>query len=589
MEPSQKRAKLENGGTDDEASPNIFDNGDGTEDDNKLATYGILGDKFESQRSEIQKTYATAKPYPHAQIFDLFQPDFLNTIKEEIKSQTTVNFKESDLFRVYQSIDMANLEPGTPLAKKLIHVMKLRELLYSQEWRSTMEEMTDLPAGTLTEQIDCACNCHAPGCHLLCHDDVIGTRKISYIIYLTESDWKPEEGGSLELYEPQLDEDSQSDDGKSTTQAHALPLPVSRAWPIFNSMAFFVVTPGSSFHAVQEVVGDRPRLSLQGWYHAKDPPENIELATLQQLKLKKNVVKNDGNKGAKPESDASSKVIADFTEEDREYLKKYIQSEFLAEESMQEIQERFEKDSSAQLQNFLKPTWVPTMQPQKPIVYDEAYYSSNVSPEWKLQGPAHKQRYLKYIQDAETTDDALVVGSLLQHIKTNVFESDPMRRYLAFVTGLGQPGVKESQIRQFRPGLDYTVAHYGLLVDQSVLDATMCFVYDENDDKDAWESGDVGGFECYIEADDIDHDHNDAEGNRVASSDQGPADEYNEDDDTELLSVSASNNTLSLVFRDPGTMRFVKYVGSSAPSSRFDICMEYDVPPDDEDEAGKSL
>jgi hypothetical protein len=115
------------------------------------------------------------------------------------------------------------------------------------------------------------------------------------------------------------------------------------------------------------------------------------------------------------------------------------------------------------------------------------------------------------------------------------------------------------------------------MVDQSVLDATMCFVYDENDENIVWESGDCGGFECYIAADDQDDD------------DKGPADEYNEDDDTELLSVSASNNTLSLVYRDPGTMRFVKYVGSSAPSSRYDISMEYAVPPGPEEEGSDDV
>ena len=31
-------------------------------------------------------------------------------------------------------------------------------------------------------------------------------------------------------------------------------------------------------------------------------------------------------------------------------------------------------------------------------------------------------------------------------------------------------------------------------------------------------------------------------------------------------------------------MRFVKYVGSSAPSSRYDICMEYEVNDDEEDD-----
>ncbi|KAG7367558.1 Oxoglutarate and iron-dependent oxygenase degradation domain containing protein [Nitzschia inconspicua] len=538
----------------------------------------ILSPTLQSQKETIQKSYSTAEPYPYAQIFDMFDPDFLNAVKDEIKTQTTVSFKESDLFRVYQSIDLANLDPQSLQAKTLKNVMRLRQLLYSQELRTFMEEVTGLAPGTLTNQIDCACNCHAPGCHLLCHDDVIGTRKISYIIYLTEPDWKPEEGGALELYNPQLDDDDS--DSNSTAVTKSLPIPVKRAWPVFNSMAFFVVTPGSSFHAVQEVLGDRPRLSLQGWFHAKDPPPNMELATLQQLKSKKDSSLRTTSpskkvEAAEEDNTNTADTLDEFTEEDREYLKRYIQPEFLSEEGMKEIQERFENDSSAQLKNFLKPTWVPKLQPSKSFVYDESYYSSGVTKEWTLQGPAHKQRYLKYKHDDSASDDTLVVGSLLNHVKVNVFESDAMKKYLGFVTALGNPtGINSSEIRQFRPGLDYTVAHHGLLVDESVLDATMCFVHDENDGSDAWESGDVGGFECYIEAEDSD-----------TQSSSGPADEYSEDDDTELLSVSASNNTLSLVYRDPGTMRFVKYIGSSAPSGRFDICMEYSVVSEDDDEA----
>mmetsp|Transcript_22544 Transcript_22544/g.34325 ORF Transcript_22544/g.34325 Transcript_22544/m.34325 type:complete len:268 (-) Transcript_22544:9-812(-) len=247
---------------------------------------------------------------------------------------------------------------------------------------------------------------------------------------------------------------------------------------------------------------------------------------------------------------------------------------------MDEMQKCFEKDSSVQLRNFLLDKWVPKMEPQKSIVYDDSYYRSGVSSEWKLTGPAHKQRYLEY-EPATTnaTDCCPMEGALMHHVKQKVFESEQMARYLKALTRLEKPtGIRTGKIRRFRPGLDYTVAHYGLLVEKSVLDATMCFVYDENDDRDAWESGDVGGFECYIEADDDDDNDGGAEGGN------GPADEYNEDDDTELLSVSASNNTLSLVYRDPGTMRFVKYVGSSAPSSRYDICMEYAVESHDEEE-----
>ena len=44
-----------------------------------------------------------------------------------------------------------------------------------------------------------------------------------------------------------------------------------------------------------------------------------------------------------------------------------------------------------------------------------------------------------------------------------------------------------------------------------------------------------------------------------------------------MLSVSASFNTLSLVHRDEGLMRFVKYVSHLAPSSRWDVAMQYTV------------
>lgn len=518
---------------------------------------------------ELRQKYKDNKPYPHAQIHNIFQPDFLTSVKDEIKSQTKVNFKESDLFRVYQSIDMANLTPGSELASQLPHVMKLREVLYSQEWRSFIERLAGLPPSTLNSQIDCACNCHAPGCHLLCHDDVIGTRKISYIIYLTEPDWKEEEGGSLELY------DSQEEGGKGSSSPS--PVPSARAWPTFNSMAFFVVQPGQSYHAVQEVLGDRPRLSLQGWYHAAEPPENIELATLQQLKkIRSGDDADENQKLAVAFECGDDPAVAEFQESDKKYLSKYLKEEYLRDDALDDIQQKFVNDSSVQLRNFLQDKWVPKMEPKKRSVYDDAYYKSGISAEWKLRGPAHKQRFLEYQPDSESADDCQMSGSIMHHVKTHVFESDQFARYLKRLTSLDQPtGVRSGLIRRFRPGLDYTVAHYGLLVDQSVLDATMCFVYDDNDENIAWESGDCGGFECYIEADDEDDE-------------TGAADEYNEDDDTELLSVSASNNTLSLVFRDPGTMRFVKYVGSTAPSSRYDICMEYEVPPqpegDDEDD-----
>ena len=80
----------------------------------------------------------------------------------------------------------------------------------------------------------------------------------------------------------------------------------------------------------------------------------------------------------------------------------------------------------------------------------------------------------------------------------------------------------------------------------------------------------MGGSKCYIVAD-------------KDGEEEGPDLEYNYENDTELLSVSSSNNTLLLVYQDPGTMRYVKDVGSGAPGSRWDVALEYNVQSDDID------
>ena len=600
----------------------------------------ISTDILQSQ-DQLRDEYASSKPYPHAVLRNMLDPDFLSEVQREIKDNSKVTFKESDLFRVYQSIDLANLqEDDEKLNTKMPHVMQLRRLLYSHPWRSFMERIAGLDPGTLSAQVDCACNCHAPGCHLLCHDDVIGTRKLSYILYMTESDWKAEEGGALELYDSRVVAVKASDEDEATNHRIPESIPCQSILPQFNHMAFFKVQPGYSFHAVQEVLGDRPRLSLQGWYHAAKPPENIEQATLQQLK---NIeAKTDNSRHAYdtyPHQDlrqANEAVVEDangydknktekiISEEDRKYLLQYLDPTYLQPEAIKEMRERFEEESSIQLRNVLNEAWSTTIKKacesidndtNRLSVTNPDFYKQGICDDWKLVGPPHMQRYLQYTgsENTDSIDESTSsTGALLHHIRINLLQSLPFRRYLNHVTSLDEATGYRGCTRRFRRGLDYTVAHFGLLTEQSVLDATLCFVAgcgqdagigimaeDEGDCGEegaqgpskpknlsaspctepdsadvAWQSGDVGGFECYIEAADDEDGKGETE----------PADEYNEDDETELLSVHASNNTLSLVYRDPGTMRFVKYLSYNAPSSRWDIAMEYEIPEDQEEE-----
>ena len=100
-------------------------------------------------------------------------------------------------------------QPGSGLAGRCNLVSKRwgGPGLGSCGWRRAGRRLPACPSfppgcGELSDKTDCACNVHAAGGHLLCHDDVIGDRRVSYIIYLTDPDqgWGPQDGGQLELY-----------------------------------------------------------------------------------------------------------------------------------------------------------------------------------------------------------------------------------------------------------------------------------------------------------------------------------------------------------------------------------------------------
>lgn len=113
-------------------------------------------------------------------------------------------------------------------------------------------------------------NSYTRGCHLLNHDDVIGTRRVSYILYMPLPDdkpWRTEYGGALELYPVQ--------EGSPVPEPHVAP--AKSIPPSWNQFVFFGVQPGKSFHSVEEVVVDEQghaRLSISGWFHAARPGED---------------------------------------------------------------------------------------------------------------------------------------------------------------------------------------------------------------------------------------------------------------------------------------------------------------------------
>lgn len=260
-------------------------------------------------------------------------------------------------------------------------------------------------------------------------------------------------------------------------------------------------------------------------------------------------------------------------------------------------------------------------------------YEAGCGSGWAECGPCHKQRFLQYTH-ADPPDGSASVGNLLHAACHDLFASEAFAKWLLGVTELAPRGMR-SQVRRFRPGLDYTVATAGGMGAAVQLEATLCFVSADTEDKAAaWGSDEVGGFQCYILADDdataaaetyrcwssllaerqqagpvlctatsvacrFKTAHNTdvavvmvdviamavaqhvlhkarwlaALDVTVGTDPQGMC--RGEEEDDSMISCSAAFNTLNLILRDASLMQFVKYVSAGAPGSRWDIAAAY--------------
>lgn len=279
---------------------------------------------------------------------------------------------------------------------------------------------------------------------MLCHDDVIGKRRVSYIIYLhdPEEEWMEADGGRLELYE--------------ANPANGLPFPepYKRLVPKFNSMALFIVEPGVSYHSVEEVFAEvgKPRVSLQGWFHTDEEIRETEKATLQRLLSRNaldelNLVKKPTGIGNNGEDDLSKEDIAE--------LKTWINPTFLTPASLTAIRKRCETvDACVLLMKFLNQEY---MQRVKNVLFSGNHDDDNSDFNWKVQGPAHLRRYLQLKNgDDENNNNNSgkrvktrdTIESLLLEIKSKL-ETKAFLKFVKKITCL-HPSSYVSEVRKFR-------------------------------------------------------------------------------------------------------------------------------------------
>ncbi|KAJ2746466.1 putative component of NuA3 histone acetyltransferase complex [Coemansia sp. BCRC 34301] len=551
--------------------------------DARACFYAGLFDEADSLASE----FAAATPFSHCRITPFCEESLLQGVRQEMLERLHFTQKETDIFKYHQSGDLANLD-GLPESEKrqLPSLQRLRDAIYSQEFRDFVSRVTG--CGPLSgSRTDMSTNRFKQRDHLLLHDDVIGDRRVSYIIYLPDPlinegrGWEPRDGGHLELY-PRESAESWS---PAINPTRRLP-------PRWNQIVLFTVLPGQSHHSVEEVAGvGKERLSIQGWFHFPQPgepgyePDQMKrlwtsgaVSTLSQIEAKRQresgCVGEDFVEYSQPIGDA-----VDLSDDDRALLSKYINPDYLSEKIVSQVAEKFAEDSHIQLASFLNSETAAVLASALKQVdkFDNMDgiaippHGTGERGRWHAFGPPVIRRYMRLdgpamanaamgsAQDVQTTDAELRANALLASLRDDLFSSGAYARWLGSITTLALSGSR-GMVRRFRSGLDYTLGTPDGTT-TTTLDAVLCLV----DDPDQWADGVVGGYQCYVDG-----------GNEDEASNDGSVYRASEEDGA-LLTTPAAWNTLSVVMREPGVVKFVKYVSASAPGSRWDVSFEYKV------------
>jgi Rps23 Pro-64 3,4-dihydroxylase Tpa1-like proline 4-hydroxylase len=187
--------------------------------------------------------YQNATPFPHIVLHNVLREEKADALRDAVRELiATKQFehKESDLFSLAQSPNLLLTKNKTLAA--------FRDFLKSSEWTSYMKTLTGvLLTGT---ELDYGASLYTRKDFLLCHDDQVTGRKIAYVYYVGP-DFTAEDGGALALLD--------------TNNKH--PGDVAKRYaPHYNSLALFTVD-AVSWHEVEEVLTDTPRLSINGWLH----------------------------------------------------------------------------------------------------------------------------------------------------------------------------------------------------------------------------------------------------------------------------------------------------------------------------------
>lgn len=494
-----------------------------------------------------------------------------------------------------------------------------------------------------------AINVYTPGCYLLCHDDVIGSRKVSYILYLTDPDnaWQPGWGGALRLYPVSDRVGASGEIAKTPSPDFAKVVP-----PAWNQLSFFAVQPGESFHDVEEVYraasaaeleanSGRVRMAISGWFHIPQPGEEGYVPGAEEkAAAKSGLMQLQGNPDqydrpeARPvavEKEETKEAEEMFSVEDLEFLVRYLAPTYLTPDTLERVSDHFDENFSITLPGILHPKFAERLRAYVEEKEKEALPEDSGVIEkgaWKVARPPHKHRFL-YLHPGEEKEEDSPIRELIEVLL-------PSRAFRAWLQ-LATKNVIESHdfvARRFRRGRDYTLAtgHEG----KPRLEMNIGFtptvgwgdVDDDDDDEEDEESeaeseastidGSSGkavangkgkgkgkangkgkenakgkelkkGTYGDKKQEEQDEETEEVGGHEVYMAGDGDEDEdaavykSSNDEDNILFFQAAAWNKMTLVLRDSGTLRFVKYVSRSAKGDRWDVSGTFEIEEQDEE------
>ncbi len=188
-------------------------------------------------RTTLSAAFPKAKPFPHLVLRDFFSPKKITVVREELLKQN-FEFKESDLFRLHQTADISNLSNAV--------LQEFYQFFNSKDFCRYISAITN----TKVKRADMSGFIYSSTDHLLPHDDRLEDRKIAYVVNLSQ-DFKKKDGGALSFF----------------ASKNNRPTKISQSFqPTFNTLFLFKVSP-KSFHQVDEVLTDKRRVSLTGWFY----------------------------------------------------------------------------------------------------------------------------------------------------------------------------------------------------------------------------------------------------------------------------------------------------------------------------------